>query len=49
MLIQPFFPDGDKKDPVGSREPQEKIPNRTDLSLVHKVDYEEKDNHFTEN
>ena len=26
MLIQPFFPDGDKKDPVGSREPQENFP-----------------------
>ena len=47
-LIQQFFSGVDNEDPVGSREPHEKFPHRTDLSLVHKVDYEEKNKHFTE-
>ena len=42
LLIQRFFPDTDNEDPVGKRKPQDKIPYRSDLSLVHKVDYEEK-------
>ena len=33
------FSDTDNQDPVGSREPQEKIPYRNDFSLIHKVDY----------
>ena len=37
-----FFPDTDIEDPVGTIEPQDKIPYRNDLSLVHKGDYEEK-------
>ena len=44
LLIQRFFPDTDNEDPVGKRKPQDKIPYRSDLSLVHKVDYEEKTN-----
>ena len=42
LLIQRFFPDTDNEDPVGKRKPQDKIPYRSDLSLVNKVDYEEK-------
>ena len=42
LLIQRFFPDTDNEDPFGKRKPQDKIPYRSDLSLVHKVDYEEK-------
>ena len=37
-----FFSVTDIEDPVGNREPQDKIPYRIDMSLVHKVDYEEK-------
>ena len=37
-----FFSDTDIEDPVGRRKPQDKIPYRTDLLLVHEVDYEEK-------
>ena len=37
-----FFPDTDIEDPVGRRKPQDKIPYRTVLVLVHKVDYEGK-------
>ena len=48
-LIQQFFSDGDNEDPVGSRGPQKKIHDRIDLSLVHKVDYEETNHNFTEN
>ena len=48
-FIQHFFSGVDNEDPVGSREPQEKIPYRTDLSLTHKVDYEETNHNFTEN
>ena len=48
-LIQQFFSGVDNEDPVRSREPQEKFPYRTALCLAHKVDYEEKNNHFTEN
>ena len=48
-LIQQFFSGADNEDPVGTREPQEKISYRIDLSLVHKVDYEEKNHNFTEN
>ena len=48
-LIQQFFSGVDNEDPLGSREPQEKFSYRTDLSLVHKVDYEEKNHNFTEN
>ena len=44
-----FFSDIDNQDPPGSREPQDQIPYRTDLSLPHKVEYEEKKHHFTEN
>ena len=43
-----FFSDTDNQDPVGGREPQEKIPYRTDFSLLHKVDFQEKNHHFTE-
>ena len=43
-----FFSDTDNQDPAGSREPQDQIPYRTDLSLLHKVEYEEKKHHFTE-
>ena len=43
-----FFSGTDNHDPVGSREPQDKIPYRTDFSLLHKVDYQEKNHHFTE-
>ena len=42
LLIQQFFPGTDNEDPVGKRRPQDKITYRSDLSLVHKVDYEEK-------
>ena len=42
LLIQRFFHDTDNEDPVGKRKPQDKIPYRSDLSSVHKVDYEEK-------
>ena len=37
-----FFSVTDSEDPVGNREPQDKIPYRIDMSLVHKVDYEER-------
>ena len=43
------FSDTDNEAPVGSREPQDKIPYRPDLSLVQKNDFEEKIYHFTEN
>ena len=36
-----FFSDTDNQDLVGSREPQDQIPYRTDLSLLHQVEYEE--------
>ena len=41
-LFKNFFSDTDNQDPVGSREPQDKIPYRTDFSSLHKVDYQEK-------
>ena len=47
--LKNFFSDTDIEDPVGNKEPQDKIPHRNDLFLVHKVDYEEKKHHFTEN
>ena len=37
-----FFSDTDIEDPVGRRKPQDKIPYRFDLVLVHEVDYEQK-------
>ena len=43
-----IFSDTDNQDPAGSREPQDKNPYRTDFSLLHKVDYQEKNHHFTE-
>ena len=42
-----FFSDTDNQDPVESREPQDKIPYRTYLSLLHKVDYQDKKHHST--
>ena len=48
-MIQQFFSGADIEDPVGNREPQENISYRTDLSLIHKVDYEERNHNFTEN
>ena len=41
-LIQQFFSGADNKDPVGRRKPQDNMPYRTDLVLVHKVDYEKR-------
>ena len=43
------FSDTDNEAPVGSGEPQDKIPYRPGLSLVQKDDFEEKIHHFTEN
>ena len=37
-LIQQFSSDTDNEDPVGRREPQDKIPYQTDLFSVHKFD-----------
>ena len=36
-LIQQFFSGADNKDPVGRRKPQDNMPYRTDLALVHKM------------
>ena len=47
-LFKQFFSDTENEDPVESRAPQDKIPNQTDLSLVHKTDYDERNHHFTE-
>ena len=41
-LIQQFFSGADINDPVGRRKPQDNMPYRTDLVLVHKVDYEKR-------
>ena len=41
-LIQLLFSDAENEDPVGRRKSQSKIPYRTDLVSVHKVDFEEK-------
>ena len=41
-LIKLFFSNTDNEDPVGRRKSQNNIPYRTDLVLVHKVDFEEK-------
>ena len=38
-LIQQFFSDADNEDPVRRRKSRNNIPYRTDLVLVHKVDY----------
>ena len=47
--LKSVFSDTDNEAPVGSIEPQDKLPYRPDLSLVQKVDFEEKIYHFTEN
>ena len=41
-MVQQFSSGANIEDPVGNREPQENISYRTGLSLIHKVDYEEK-------
>ena len=41
-LIEQFFSDAENEDPVGRRKPQDNMPYRTDLVLVHKVDYEKR-------
>ena len=41
-LIQQFFSDADNEDAVGRTKPQDNIPYRTCLVLVHKVDFGEK-------
>ena len=41
-LIKLCFSKTDNEDPVGRRKSRNNIPYRTDLVLVHKVDYEEK-------
>ena len=41
-LIKLFFSNTDNEDPVGRRKSRNKIPNRNDIVLVHKADYEEK-------
>ena len=41
-LIELFFSNTDNEDPVGRKKSRNNFPYRTDLVLVHKVDYEEK-------
>ena len=41
-LFQQLFSDTDNEDAVGRRKPQDNFHYRTDLVLVHEVDYEEK-------